>query len=238
MSNQRRNRIAQILIGQLSVALLIVLISLALIIYSQGWRINFKNFKIYKTGLIYLMINPTPEKIYIGDKEFKGKNEFYLNLIPGDYTLKITKDGFNDWTENIKINEEMVLSYKNVLLFSKNPSVSELTDQSKIDYLNTPDNSLAENAKNKLAYNKYEIWTDDNLVTRFSEPIENVAWYPDYEHIIYQQGNQIKIVDKDGFNENILVNLSSLSSTRFVVGGKGRELYFIDNARYMKAVIQ
>jgi len=238
MSNQRRNRIPQILIGQLAVTLMIVIVSVSLIFYSQGWRINFKNFKIYKTGLVYLMINPTPEKIYIDNKEYGGKNEFYLNLIPGDYNIRITKEGYSEWTENIKISEEMVSSYKNVLLFSKNPSISTLTDQSKIDYLNSPDNSLAENARKKIAYNKYEIWTDDKLVTRFSVPIENVAWFPDYEHIVYQQANQIKVVDKDGFNENVLATLSGLNSTKFVIGGQGKELYFIDNGQYKKAIIQ
>ena len=109
---------------------------------------------------------------------------------------------------------------------------------SKINYLNSPETPLAENARNKLAYNKYEIWTDDKLVTRFSEPIANVLWHPDYEHILYQENNQIRIIGKDGFNDTILANLLSSSSAKFMIGGQGRELYYIDNGQYKKAIIQ
>lgn len=238
MSNQRRNRIPQIVAGQLSVTLLIVIVSVILIFYAQGWRINLKNFKIYKTGLVYLMISPVPDKIFIENKEYKGKNEFYLNLVPGDYDIKVTKDGYVDWSKNIKIQEEIVTSEKNVVIFLEKPQISELTDQSKIDYLNSPDNALAENARNKLAYNKYEIWSDDKLVTRFSEPISNVVWYPDYEHILYQKNNHIGIIGKDGYNNINLVDLSSTTQTKFAIGGQGKELYFIDNGQYKKAIIQ
>lgn len=238
MSNQRRNRIPQIIVGQLSVALLIIMISLVLIFYSQGWRVNLKNFKIYKTGLVYLMISPVPDKIYIENKEYQGNNEFYKNLVPGDYDIRVIKDGYVDWVENIKIEEEMVSAEKNVMIFLSKPVISDLTDQSKIDYLNSPEISLAENARNKLAYNKYEIWSDDKLVTRFSEPIMSVSWYPDYEHIIYQKNNQIRIISKDGFNDTGLVNLSNSTPVKFMIGGQGKELYYIDSGQYKKAIIQ
>lgn len=238
MPNQRRNRISKIIIGQLSVAIFIILVSVTLIFYSQGLRINFKNFKIYKTGLIYLMVNPVPDKIFIGDKEYNGKNEFYSNLVPGDYRVKVTKDGFVDCNYAVEIKPEVVTSYGNVVLFKNNPVISDLVDQSKIDYLNSPDSSLVENARNKLAYNKYEIWMNNNLITRFSEPINNVSWYPDYAHIVYQKANQIRVIDEDGFNDTELVNLTSNTSTKFAVGGQGKELYFVDNGQYKKAQIQ
>lgn len=238
MSNQRRNRIPQIILGQLSVTLLIVVISVFLIFYAQGWRINFKNLKIYKTGLLYLVMNPVPDKIYVENKEYAGKNEFYQNLVPGDYDVRVVKNGYVDWIENIKVEAEMVSAQKNVLIFLAKPVVSDLTDQANIDYLNAPETSLAVNARNKLAHNKYEIWSDNKLVTRFSEPIENVSWYPDYEHILYQKNYQIRIIGKDGKNDTILTTLSSSTPAKFAIGGQGKELYYIDDGLYKKAIIQ
>lgn len=238
MSNRRRNRITQIIIGQSAVAIFILIVGVLLIFYAQGWRVNLKTFKIYKTGLVYLMINPTPDLIMIENSEYQGSGEFYKNLTPGDYDLKIKKSGYVEWNKNIKISAEIVTAEKNVIIFLKEPVISDLTDQSKINYLNAPDASLAENARNKLAYNKYEIWSDDKLVTRFSSPIVNVSWFPDYEHILYQKNDQIGIIGKDGYNDTTLVKLSSTTPAKFIVGGQGKELYYIDNGQYKKAIIQ
>lgn len=224
--------------GQLSVILLLAVISAVLIFYAQGWRINLKSFKIYKTGLVYLIVNPAPDKIYIENKEYKGKNEFYKNLVPGEYDIRVAKEGYVDWNCTIKIEAEIVSARKNIVMFLNRPHISDLTDQSKIDYLNLPDTSLVENARNKLSFNKYEIWTDDKLVTRFSEPILNVSWYPDYEHILYQKNNQIRVIDKNGFNDTILTNLSNSVAVKFLISGQGKELYYIDSGQYKKAIIQ
>lgn len=184
------------------------------------------------------MIAPVPESIFIENTEYSGKGEIYKNLVPGDYDIRVYKSGYVEWSKNIKIKAEIVTSEKNVLLFLSKPIISDLTDQSKIDYLNSPESVLAENARNKLAFNKYEIWSDDRLVTRFSEPIESVVWYSDYEHILYQKNNQIRIIGKDGLNDTNLVNLSSALPTKFMIGGQGKELYYIDDTEYKKAIIQ
>lgn len=238
MVNQRSKRLPKIFLGQFLVAFLILIVALSLIFYSQGWRINFKTLKIYKTGLFLFNSSPIPEKIYIGNKEFKGKKEFTQNLIPGSYKVRAVKNGYVEWNREIVIYPEMVSYYENILLFKQNTETEKLTDQSKIDFLNTPDTILIENAKDKLAFNKYEIWTENRLITRFSEPINNVKWYPDMQHIIFQQGNEIRIIDNNGFNNTLLVKLSSTEQTRFQIGGRGQELYYFDGGEYKKAIIK
>jgi hypothetical protein len=86
--------------------------------------------------------------------------------------------------------------------------------------------------------NGYEIWVGEKLVTRFSEPILNVSWYPDLSHIIFQEGNEIRVIDKNGKNDTLLIKMNQSGPARFTVGGKGEELYFVDNGKYKVAKIR
>ncbi len=236
--NQRHKRIPQILLKQLLVSIGIIFVALALIIYSQGYRVNWQYLRLYKTGLIYLNISPRPDKIIVGCEEFNGKEEFAQNSLPGDYHLVIKKSGYVDWNGEIKVESEVVTSYKNIKLFKENPELALLTDQSKIEFLNAPETVLAENARGELAFNKYEIWVNGSLVTRFSKEITNVSWYPDMKHILFQQGAEIRVIEDSGFNNTLLAKLSSDKQTRFAVGNREQELYFLDDGIYKKAIIR
>lgn len=238
MIKSRRERIPQIIIGQLAVALLILIVATCLVFYAQGWRFNFKTFQIYKTGLLYLQVSPTPDSFVIANKKFGGKNKFAINLLPGSYQVKTLKDGYGDWNMEVSIEPEVVTSFSNIVLFTNNPKITTLSDQSKIAYLNSPDSNLAEKSQKDLTSNKYEIWSQGKLVTRFSQPISNVVWYPDLDHILFQQNDQIRIIDSQGFNNTLLVTLSTNQSTRFAVGNQGKELYYIDNDQYFMATIK
>ncbi|OQA02788.1 MAG: hypothetical protein BWY68_00917 [bacterium ADurb.Bin400] len=70
------------------------------------------------------------------------------------------------------------------------------------------------------------------MVARFSKPVIRAMWYPDLEHIVYQQGKQIRVMEKTGLNDTLLVELSSDSPTVFTIGNKGQELYYADNGEY------
>ena len=238
MTKPRRERIPQILLGQLVVALVILVAATCLVFYAQGWRFNFKTFQIYKTGLLYFEVSPTPDSFTIGNKNYEGKSKFAINLLPGTYQAKAVKNGYGDWNMEVSIEPEMVTSFSNIVLFANNPKITTLSDQSKIACLNSPDSNLAEKSQKDLSSNKYEIWSEGKLVTRFSQPISNVVWYPDLEHILFQQNDQIRVIDSQGFNNALLVTLSINQPTRFAVGNQGKELYYIDNNQYFMAIIR
>lgn len=238
MVNQPSKRLPKIFLAQFIFALIITAVALNIIFYAQGWRINFRTLKIYKTGLFLFDSSPAPDRIFIGNNQYDGKKEFIYNLLPGSYSVRAEKNGYISWNREISIKQEMVSYYNNVILIKQDIQAETLTDQSKIDLLNSPDTILIENAKDKLAFNKYEIWTENRLITRFSEPINNVKWYPDMQNIVFQQGDEIRIIDNDGFNNTLLIKLLSKEKTRFQIGERGQELYYIDGGEYKKATIK
>ena len=67
-------------------------------------------------------------------------------------------------------------------------------------------------------------------ITRYGDPIKNVQWFKDYEHIIFNSGRWIKIIEidpRDHLNCMDLINTENINP--FVVYNSALEkLYFID----------
>lgn len=240
VTNDRRTKLLpKILFGQLGVAVLITFVALAIIYYAQGYRVNFQTFEVQKTGVLVLNYSPKDSVVSINSKTVKtDSNILSKNLAPGRYALRIEKEGFIPWTLSLKIEAESVNVYKEIALFRKNITVSTLTDQNKISILNTPNDVLASNASDQLYSMDHEIWAGGHLVGRFSNEITNVSWYPDYEHILFQDGKEIRVIEKDGTNDTLLVTLQKDTGVRFAVGNKGTELYFYDDGQYKMATIR
>jgi len=194
---------------------------------------------MYKTSVLALTVSPKADKIVLNNKEYEGKTYFAVNIPVGHYDLKVSKDGYKDWIMNLNAESENLYDYKDVKLFLSNPEISELTEQNKIDLVNSPESALVENAENDLFSNAYEIWIDGKLVTRFSEPISGVKWYSDMEHVIFAKNNSVYIMESTGFNCTELFQLeNSTLGSRFVSGNRGRDIYFYNNDKYYRAKIR
>ena len=160
-------------------------------------------------------------------------------MTPGNYSAEVDKDNYVSWTTNFNINSGFVSEYKYIVLFKQNIKVSDLTDQDKIDLLNAPIDFFAvAKSDNLVIQNGYEIWQNGKLVTRFSAPISQVSWYPDDEHVLFQQGNEIRVIELSGQNNTLVVKLSSSTPTNLTTNSEGTELYFVDNGKYEMAEIQ
>lgn len=238
MNNPRTRRIKEIIIGQTLVGLFILAIAGYLIVYSLGYKIDFSSRKIVKEGIIVLSINPKPDKILLNNQDMGSKINASFTVESGNYNIIIKKDGYQDWKATSKVESEIVNYYKYVELFRTNVVLSDLTDQSKINYLNTPTSILIENAPKGLTYNDYEIWIADKIVARFSLNISSVSWYPDNKHVVFQQGSELKIVDDQGKNETVLVALLNDHPAKYAIGSNGTEIYISQDNTYYYGEIQ
>lgn len=239
MSQQSRTkRLPKILLGQFLVGLAIIVIAGYLVLYSLGYKLNLESRKIIKTGLVVLSVNPVPDSIQVAGKVYKGKDDLSVQLEPGYYEVTVHKEGYHDWQVRTEIKAEFVSYYKYVELFKENTELSTLTDQSKIEILDSPNSILASNMPKGLSSSDYEIWLDDKLITRFSEPISSATWLGDNHHIMYQQGSTIHIIDEDGSNNKILVNLPSSSPAKFNSSDRNRQINISQDGKYYYSKIQ
>ena len=237
MHNNRVKRLPKIIAGQLIVSAVIIIIASLLILYSQGYKMNWKTFKFYKTGMVLLISDPMPDRISISGIDYEPRTQFSKNFTPGYYDIKISKDLYQDWSRTIYIAPERLDAFKDITLFLKAPKITALADQGKIGFLNSPNEYLAVNSKNDLRFQSHEIWVNNMIVTRLSKPIVSAVWYPDFDHVVYQAGDEIRIIENEGFNDTLLIKLSSDVPSKFAIGNKGRELYYTDNNQYYQAQI-
>jgi len=237
--NDRRTRLLpKILFGQSVVASIVVLISLGVIFYAEGYRIDFSTFRVVKTGVLYLKIQPRNVTINVNDLRQQESSSFVENLTPGFYHVSVGKSGFVTWKLGLQVRSQSVNEYSDIILFRSKIPVLPLTDADKIGLLMEPTDVLATNAPDQLLFNDHEIWIGNDLVTRFSNQIQNATWYPDLAHIIFQQGKEIRIIEINGGNDTLLAILSSDKPTIFAVGNRGTELYFQDGESYKMVTIR
>lgn len=73
-------------------------------------------------------------------------------------------------------------------------------------------------------------------IVRFSQPIGNVSWLKDYEHLIFSTGNQIKIVELDNRSMKNINDLANLNIDKFKATYNTREdnLFFINKKDQVK----
>ena len=237
MHDRRTKLLPKIILGQLSVTLLITAMAMSILFYAEGYRFNLKNFKIYRTGILNVVSYPKASTVRLDGKVKSDITPYSINLTPGYYYVDINKEGYVPWVMTTKVEKGLVSNYKNIVLIKESIKTSELKDQRKIDLVNSPDEILAQK-KSLLAYNNYELWYKDKLVTRFSESVNKAIMYPDEEHIVYQQGNEIRMIEVTGTNDTLLVKLENDNTTNFVTNSKGTELYYNDNGTYKMATIR
>ncbi len=83
-----------------------------IILYSSGYRLS-ENFKIVKTGGIFISNNESGASVLLNGKLKKSagildKNMLVQNVKPGNYTVKVEKEGYRQWIKYIKVQEQLV----------------------------------------------------------------------------------------------------------------------------------
>lgn len=115
----------------------------AAIEYAKGYRPNIQNRIIQGTGLISLTSYPKSARVIINDR-LTTVTDDKLYLTPGDYTIKIEKDGFSPWQKTVPVKSELVTSV-DARLFPLIPAISPITFYQVDNVAANPDNT-------KIAY--------------------------------------------------------------------------------------
>lgn len=94
----------------------------SMVLYSQGYRIDFDARKITQTGGLFLKTSPKQAEIYING-ELEDKTDFLFgsvlieNLLPKEYKIEARKEGFQPWEKTLGVKEKEATEAKNIFLF-------------------------------------------------------------------------------------------------------------------------
>ncbi len=101
-------------------ALAFITIAPALLFYANGYRLA-ENFRISKTGGLYVSSPISGSEIYVKEELEKKTNIFQSGLFlqslsSGTYPILVAKDGFWPWVKDIKVKEGMVAETRAFLI--------------------------------------------------------------------------------------------------------------------------
>ncbi|NCN07557.1 PEGA domain-containing protein [Candidatus Falkowbacteria bacterium] len=111
------------------------------LLYTQGYRYNFKRGKVQKTGIFIVSSIPKKADVYLNGKLIIGDQtpSRIEKLLPADYEIKLTKDGYHDWTKKLQIYENSTTFAEDVILWKNNLPI-QIAEHNIISWLTSPDN--------------------------------------------------------------------------------------------------
>jgi len=170
-----------------------------ILIYTAGYRYNFKKTKFEKTGSLLISSKTKNISLSINNDYVKNGEEFRINnILPGEYLIRLNKENYYAWEKKLSIDSELTTFIKDVRLFEKNLPTNDIIgditsiypsiDGKKIAYISKDDNSYSLLVIEIENGTKKEIFNSKNN-------IEDVRWSPNSEKIIIETETMFKIFD-------------------------------------------
>lgn len=106
-----------------------------IVLYTSGYRYNLSNGRIQKTGIIIISSIPKKADIYLNGK--KVENKFtpaeIKNVLPGDYEIVLSKEGYHNWQKKLPVYENFTTFAEKVNLW-KFASSTQLSNSTILDW--------------------------------------------------------------------------------------------------------
>ena len=183
--------------------LIFIIVGAGVIFYTQGYRVDFSNLAVTRTGAVYIEANVQGYSVYLGKSVYPDKSgilkkgTLISDVIPKKYRLVIKKDGYIDYEKNIEVLPMQVVRLFNVNMVSSKTSSTELINGVKGDVISDVDQNnhvlTLDNQKN--IYYLYDTGNPSaaaiNMNSRLSaitrQKITGLWFYPQTSNIFIAQ---------------------------------------------------
>ena len=119
-------------------AIFLLALAAVAIFWARGFKPNFKDGKIERTGLIVATSTPTGAQVYLDDRLTSATNTNIAFLDPKTYKVRIEKDGYTIWEKEIAVKADLATEIK-ALLFPLAPEIKPLTTTGATNPTLSPD---------------------------------------------------------------------------------------------------
>jgi len=151
MKIQTRKRIFYVFI------LLFVVVGILVVLYAEGWRINFSSLEAEKAGGIYVRSFPDAAQITLAGKAvqnqsaFLSRGTFISGLFPKTYTLQLSMPGYDTWVENAQVLPSLVTEMKYAVLVPKT-ATNVATSGAVSDFFEAGENMVTTDASSTIKW--------------------------------------------------------------------------------------
>ncbi len=182
--------------------------TVAAIMYAKGYRPNLKEGSLQGSGLLSVTSYPKSARVIINDK-LTTVTDDKLYLYPGNYSVKIEKDGFHPWVKTVPLKSELVsnadarlfpiITATTPLTFYQVDNASINPDGTKIAYVLTKSpiesaNGLYIHSLSGNLFGSQYIQIADNSTKDFTKAL--LVWSPDSTQILAVFTEKTKTTEK------------------------------------------
>jgi len=221
------------IIFSLAVILFLVVGTVVAVLYGEGYTFDFSNTHTFVkgTGLLVATSNPDGASVFINGHLTTATNNT-INLAPGQYSVKITKEGYFPWQKEITVQQEVV-SKADSLLFPTTPKLESITTLGALHPVIDPSLTkiafvVASQSAQKNGVYVYDMGNRslltltggatqiaDDTTALFSQA--TLSWSPDSKQLLATIAGSLKpttyLLDATGFNatpQDVTETLSSV----------------------------
>ena len=118
--------------------------------WAQGYKFDWNNKSWEKTGVLFLEVKPKNAEVYLNN-EFYGKETSVRikNLLPEQYEVKVTKEGYIPWIKKLNIYPSITTFAQYVRLFKQDLPTINILNKSITKCSEMEDNKLVLTIQNK-----------------------------------------------------------------------------------------
>ncbi|MCP6720350.1 MAG: hypothetical protein KJI72_03490 [Patescibacteria group bacterium] len=128
---------------------------------AQGWVVDINNLSIVKTGALFLKFSPDDAIPTINDKIPQHISSGLIqsgilikNLTPGNYVVKLSKSGYEDWVKNLSVKSGLVTAASQIKLWPNNISVEPIITEQIKNFWPTNKGVIYQKDDNKIIFDK------------------------------------------------------------------------------------
>ena len=115
-----------------------LIVSPLLIMYTAGYRYDWKEGLLKETGSINIDIRPATATVYLNNVKLNDQIPVRLNnIVPARYLVRISQDGYFDWNKEIEVKNKQTNYIKEISLLRKSKPeqvVAGTIDDFRISY--------------------------------------------------------------------------------------------------------
>lgn len=194
---KRSDAILRMAAFYLSVVLFFVTLPI-LLSYALGYKIDYRNLKIYKTGIIYLSSTPSGASVYINGRLYKDYTPAQIEeLKPGSYKIEVRREGFYPWEGKLEVAPNMVTKADKIVLFPVMRQIKRLSEPEISDFAVSDKGIIYYFTQSGL----YKTGADKTILKKISsysnwpDRITGKKFSPDASKLLYFNENAVYLIN-------------------------------------------
>jgi hypothetical protein len=219
----------------LSLVFVFIAVAPILVLYASGFRYDFSDRRIIKTGVLSVDSSPRNAHITVNEKLTGQKTpKVVKNLFPGDYAVKIEKDGFFVWEKTLPVFANQSTTTEKIgLLKTDTPTL--VTEEKITNLVFSPNSTFlayiitGENEKDQLVVKQQStlrtVLTIDNVGTA------NLPVFSDNENFVSLTnpvtGAYSRLISTSGKYDILLEDITDFPVQKIFEAGSESSVYAI-----------